>query len=244
MTSFDRQIDRMSKRSKPFSEGDESLHVVPDELVELGAGSFRSAESYERRRIVGSLAGTSANDVQFENGRFASVDLSKTRWHKLLLWHTQLEKCDLANARWANATMETVEMQRCRGTGFQFVDSRSFNSKFVSSKLNLAAFHGSTFHNCRFENCDLREANFESTELMDVVFRGCDLRLARLPNCSLKGVDLRGSQLTGIQVEPDQLRGACVDVAQLADLAVTFGLVIQALDETDCGAAWQKESGQ
>jgi uncharacterized protein YjbI with pentapeptide repeats len=242
MTSFDRHIERLSRLSEQGKEGDESLHVVPDVFVELVAGSFRSAESYERRRVVGSLAGTIAEDVQFENGRFASVDLSKTRWHKLLLWHTRLEKCDLANARWANAMMETVEMQRCRGTGFQFVDSRSFNCASVSSKLNLAAFHGSKFHNCRFVNCDLREANFESAELSDVVFRGCDLRLARFANCSLGSVDFRGSQISGIQVELDRLRGACVDIAQLTDLAATFGLVVKALDEDAAQATCLNET--
>jgi uncharacterized protein YjbI with pentapeptide repeats len=241
MIDPNRQIERKSKLSEQGNEGDESLHVVPDVFVELVASSFRSAESYAERRVVGSLAGTTADEVQFENGCFASVDLSNSRWHKLLLWHTRLEKCDLANARWANATLETVEMQKCRGTGFQFVDSRSFNSTFVASKFNLAAFHGSKFHHNRFEECDLREANFESADLKEVVFRNCDLRLARFPNCSLGSVDFRGSQLTGIQLDPDQLRGACVDIAQFADLATTFGLVVKALDADECDAASVEE---
>lgn len=244
MTDANRQIERKSTLAEQGNEGDEALHVVPHVFVELAVSSFRSAESYERRRLVGSLAGTNVDDVQFANGCFSAVDLSKTKWHRLLLWHTRLEKCDLANAHWKNATLETAQMDRCRGTGLQLIDARSIHSSFLRTKLNLAAFHGSKFQNDRFEDCDLREANFESVELENVVFRNCDLRLARFPNCRLHNVDFRGSQLAGMQVDPARLRGACVNIAQLADLATTFGLVVKALDADDCDARWLEEADQ
>src|SRR6185312_10867963 len=153
MTDDNRQIVRQSNLTDQGKEGYEHLHFVPDIFVELAASGFRSAESYVRRRLAGSLKETTAEDVEFEDGRFMSVDLSKTRWHNLQLRRTKLEKCDLANARWTNALLDEVEMQKCRGTGLQFLDLRSRNSVFLHSKLNLTAFHGSKFRSDRFEDC-------------------------------------------------------------------------------------------
>jgi len=208
----------------------EGLNVVPDDFVELASNEFRSAECYERRRLVGSLTGTTAHDVQFEEGRFSSVDLSKTRWKKLLLRKTWVEKCDLANARWADCVVEGTEFDRCRATGLQFVDSRSLNSKYRRCKLNLTAFHGSKFRDDEFENCDLREAIFEGVELANVKFRNCDLRLARFPNCAFERVDFRGSLLAGVQIDPMNLRGTCINAAQLLNLAGTVGLIVKEAD--------------
>ena len=233
MTEITRQVVRKGKLSDQGKEGDEHLHVVPDIFVELAANGFRSSESYEQRRLVGSLKETTAEDIQFDDGRFLSVDLSKTRWHNLHLGRTALEKCDLANARWTNPHFDQVQLQKCRGTGLQFLDLRSKNSRFLDSKLNLAAFHGSKFRGDRFENCDLRETNFEAVDLVDVVFRNCDLRSARFPNCSLRNVDLRGSHLAGMHIPPDQLRGACIDAAQLPDVAAIMGLVVRPFSERE-----------
>lgn len=117
MTDDNRQIVRKSNLADQGKEGDEHLHLVPDIFVELAANGFRSAECYERRRLAGSLKETTAEDVEFVDGRFMSVDLSKTRWHNLQLRRIKLEKCDLANARWTNAHLDEVQMQKCRGTG-------------------------------------------------------------------------------------------------------------------------------
>lgn len=233
MTDANRQIERLSKLADQGSEDDEALHIVPDHFVELAANAFSSADGDERRRLRGSLTATNADDVQFEDGCFLSVDLSKTRWHKTFLRNITLESCDLANAHWTNAILDASEVHKCRATGLQFVDSKSTNCLFRQSKLSLAAFHGSKFRDGRFENCDLSEANFEGAELMDVVFRNCDLRLGRFPNCILKNVDFRGSQLGGVQVDPARLRGACVTAAQLPDLAGIFGVIVASMDEAD-----------
>ncbi len=232
MTDANRQIVRKSTLAEQ-SHGDESHHILPDVFVELTANSFRSAECYERRRVSGSLSGTTADEIAFDDGRFVSVDLSKTRWAKLFLRRTNLETCDLANAHWTKAVLDAVDMYKCRAVGFQLVDSQSSNSVYRQSKLSLAAFHDSKFHGDRFENCDLKEAHFEGAALVDVVFRNCDLRLARFPNCTLENIDFRGSQLAGLQVEPSMLRGACVDATQLPDLAANFGLVVKALEDAD-----------
>jgi uncharacterized protein YjbI with pentapeptide repeats len=230
MTDANCQIERVIKLADKGEGDDESLRTVPDHFVELAANSFGASEVYGRR-LMGSLTGTTAEDIQFENGRFCSVDLSKTRWHKLLLREIRLDTCDLANARWTNAILDSIRLEKCRGTGLQLIDAKSTNAVFLHSKLNLTAFHGSRFYGNRFENCDLSEANFESVELTDVVFRNCDLCLARFPNCMLRNVDFRGSYLAGMQFDPAKLRGTCVDPAQLLDVAATMGLTVKSIEE-------------
>ena len=233
MTDANRQIERLVKLADKGKGDDTSLHIVPDHFVDLASNRFRLAESYERRRLLGSLTATNADDVQFEDGRFLSVDLSKTRWQKLLLHQIRMESCDLANAHWTNGILDTSEMHKCRATGFQFIDSKSTNCLFRQSKLSLAAFHGSKFCNDRFEDCDLSEANFEGAELVDVVFRSCDLRLARFPNCVLRNVDFRGSHLAEIQIDVAKLRGLIVDAVQLPDIAETLGLIVKTIADDE-----------
>ena len=99
MTDANRQISRQSTLADQGKDADASLDGVPDAFVELAANAVRSGECYEQRRMVGSWKDTTAEDVQFEVCRFSAIDLSKTQWRQMQLRCTQLEKCDLANAR-------------------------------------------------------------------------------------------------------------------------------------------------
>jgi uncharacterized protein YjbI with pentapeptide repeats len=206
---------------------DPSLYVVPDALVEMVANHLRSGESYERRVLTGSLAGTTFDGVEFDEAFFNSVNLSKSELRRVQLRKVRADKCDLANANWTNATFESVRWQKCRATGLQLVDANCLDVIFASCKFDLAAFHGSKFRSCRWEKCDLREANFEGVKLIDVTFRDCDLQAARFPNASLKNIDLRGSHLAGVTIDPGKLRGTRVEPRQLPDLADLVGLIVE-----------------
>jgi uncharacterized protein YjbI with pentapeptide repeats len=200
---------------------------------ELLPSAVRSAESFDRYCLHDcSLAGKDLEAIEFEQSILASVDFSKSKLRRFLLRDVRLEKCDLANCRWTNANFDAVEWEKCRATGLQLLDSICVDSNFVGCKLDISAFHGSRFRGCGWENCDLREANFEGVEFADVIFRNCDLRSARFPNSTLKNVDLRGSYLAGLSIEASQLRGARVEPNQLEDLASTFGIIVEHLDES------------
>jgi uncharacterized protein YjbI with pentapeptide repeats len=205
--------------------------VLPElnHLTELTSRELRSGECFERRRLVGSFAETTTEDLQLEQSAFLSADLSKIRWTCLVLHNCQVEKCDLANARWLNAAIDSVSFASCRATGIQLIDSKWLNSTCTATKFNLAAFHGAKLRDVSFENCDLREANFESAELTRVTFRNCDLKNARFPNCKFDQVDFRGSHLAGIQVDLASLQHACVDPTQLLDVAAALGICVRGM---------------
>jgi uncharacterized protein YjbI with pentapeptide repeats len=228
-----RQIVRKTSLARQGMDDDPAKAIVPNGFVDLAADRIRRAECYEQRAIRGgSLSGTAVVDVEFENCRFVTVDLSRTNWREVRLRQVRVGKCDLANALWSNASLESLEFDKCRGTGWQLLDAKVSEARFAGGKFNLAAFHGSTFRDCVWKNCDLREANFEGATLADIVFRNCDLRAARMPNCRLKNVDFRGSQLAGLQVDAGQLRGCLFEPRQLLDLADLFGVIVEPLDDT------------
>jgi uncharacterized protein YjbI with pentapeptide repeats len=209
------------------------VHSEPNLLTELTRTDLRSGECFERRRLVGSFAETTTEDLQLDESAFLSADLSKTCWTGLVLHNCQVEKCDLANARWPNSSIDSLRFASCRATGIQLIDSKWLNSTCTATKFNLAAFHGAKLRDGSFENCDLREANFESAELTRVTFRNCDLKNARFPNCKFDQVDFRGSHLAGIQVDLASLRHACIDPTQLLDIAATLGIRLRNLGENE-----------
>jgi uncharacterized protein YjbI with pentapeptide repeats len=202
------------------------------EVVPMAVNGIRSKESYDRRIVRhGSVSGTKAVEVEFDESIFDAVDLSKSKWTDFRLRKVRFLKCDLANAQWNDSTLDHVDISHSRATGMQLLDAKCADMVLSNCRMNLSSFHGSRFRNCRWENCDLRESNFEGVNLQDVVFRNCDLRAARFPNCSLKNIDLRGSILAGVHIDPHEMRDALVDPAQLLDLAELFGLRIEPLEE-------------
>ena len=167
-----------------------------------------------------------AQHLNFDQVMMQSVIFSKTDFKKVQVLDSRLTVCDLANAKWAEATFSRVELLGCHLTGFQCGEGLFQDVLFKECRCSFAQFALTKFKSVRFEDCDLSEANFFEADLSGVAFLNCDLQQADFARAKLVGADLRGSKIDGMRVGPGELKGATIDPAQAVAFVRGLGIMV------------------
>ena len=121
------------------------------------------------------LGGLAAEHVEFSGCRLTGCKLSGSELDKLNLVDVRLDRCDLANARWADALMTRVAITSSRLTGLAGPGMNLQHVTVTDSVLDFVSFRFAKFVRVEFSDCRLANADFVAADLRGTVFRRCDL---------------------------------------------------------------------
>jgi uncharacterized protein YjbI with pentapeptide repeats len=77
----------------------------------------------------------------------------------------EIERCDLANGFWRDATIDRTEFIGCRLTGLDIADASLRHVLMRECQGALISFRSATLKNSRLEDCSLTEADFQDAQL-------------------------------------------------------------------------------
>ncbi|WBQ06733.1 pentapeptide repeat-containing protein [Kribbella sp. CA-293567] len=121
------------------------------------------------------LGGLLAEHVEFSGCRLNRVNLGGSDLDKLILVDLELDHCDLANARWADASGTRLAITSSRLTGFAGPGVNLQHVTVRDSVLDFSSFRFAKFVKVEFTDCRLQSADFVSADLSGTIFRRCDL---------------------------------------------------------------------
>jgi uncharacterized protein YjbI with pentapeptide repeats len=165
-----------------------------------------------------------AEHLEISGCRLTRCDLGGSELEKAMLVDVVLDHCDLANARWSDASATRVQINSSRLTGFA---GPALNLQHVTvrdSVLDFSSFRFAKFVRAEFTDCRLQSADFVSADLSGTIFRGCDLSGAEFSQVKANGavfVDCTWDGTRGIV----SLGGATIANSSPIDaLAVTLAM--------------------
>ncbi|MFD7160214.1 pentapeptide repeat-containing protein [Kribbella sp. NPDC059898] len=121
------------------------------------------------------LSDTEAEHVEISGCRLTRSKLAGSELEKVLLVDTELTQCDLANSRWADASLTRVAVTGSRMIGFAGPGANFQHVTVRDTVLDFASFRFAKFQRAEFTDCRLQSADFVSADLTGATFRGCDL---------------------------------------------------------------------
>jgi uncharacterized protein YjbI with pentapeptide repeats len=116
-----------------------------------------------------------AEHVEFSGCRLTRCKLGGSDLDKLILVDVVLEHCDLANARWSDASATRLAVSSSRLTGFAGPGMSLQHTTIRDSVLDFSSFRFAKFVKVEFTDCRLQNADFVSADVSGTVFRRCDL---------------------------------------------------------------------
>ncbi|HEY0619524.1 MAG TPA: pentapeptide repeat-containing protein, partial [Kribbella sp.] len=116
-----------------------------------------------------------AEHVEFSGCRLTRCNLGGSDLDKLILVDVVLEHCDLANARWSDASATRLAVSSSRLTGFAGPGMSLQHTTIRDSVLDFSSFRFAKFVKVEFTDCRLQNADFVSADVSGTVFRRCDL---------------------------------------------------------------------
>jgi hypothetical protein len=130
-----------------------------------------------------------AEHVEFSGCRLTRCNLGGSDLDKLILVDVVLEHCDLANARWSDASATRLAVSSSRLTGFAGPGMSLQHTTIRDSVLDFSSFRFAKFVKVEFTDCRLQNADFVSADVSGTVYRrrvlpgpcvGCRLRRLHL----------------------------------------------------------------
>lgn len=177
------------------------------------------------------LGGLFAEHVELSGCRLTRVNLGGSELDKLILVDLELDHCDLANARWADASGTRLAISSSRLTGLAGPGLNLQHVTLRDSVLDFSSFRFAKFVKVEFTDCRLQGADFVSADLSGTVFRRCDLTGVEFSQATTTGavfVDCTWDGTRGI----GSLAGATIaNTSPIDTLAVTVAMA-QALGIT------------
>lgn len=165
-----------------------------------------------------------AEHVELSGCRLTRCNLGGSELDKLIVVDTVLANCDLANARWSDASATRVAISSSRLTGFAGPGVSLQHVTIRDSVLDFASFRFAKFVRVELSDCRLQNADFVSADLSGVSFRRCDLTAAEFSQVKATGatfVDCTWEGTRGVA----SLAGSTIANASPIDmLAVTNAL--------------------
>jgi uncharacterized protein YjbI with pentapeptide repeats len=170
------------------------------------------------------LSDVEAEHVEISGSRLTRCNLGGSELEKLIIVDLELNHCDLANARWSDASGTRVAISSSRLTGFAGPGMSLQHATVRDSVLDFSSFRFAKFHQVEFVDCRLQNADFVSADLSGTVFRRCDLTSVEFSQASAAGaifVDCTWDGTRGI----GSLAGATIANSSPIDtLAVTLAM--------------------
>lgn len=202
-----------------------------------------------RVNIVGaSLPGVNLSRLDLSRWRFESCDLAGTSFDRSSLEEAVFVSCrgaassfvgadmqeavieggDFHNASFLGASLGYVRLLRCKATGANFTDAKTFNIHMEEVKLSMALMPKASFRKNLLKKIDFTEADLAGCDFREAVFEGSSLRNAILDDCRFEKADLRGADLGGIALrDAARFKGAVISSDQAADLVRQLGLKVE-----------------
>ncbi len=183
------------------------------------------------------LSDVVARFVEISGGRLTKCKLGGSELEKAILVDVVLDHCDLANARWSDASGTRLAVTSSRLTGFAGPALTLQHVTFRDSVLDFSSFRFAKFTKVEFTDCRLQNADFVSADLTGTVFRRCDLTAVEFAQSRAPGatfIDCRWEDTKGIA----SLAGARIaNTSPIDTLAVTVAMAsalnITLTDPTD-----------
>jgi uncharacterized protein YjbI with pentapeptide repeats len=217
-------INKRNKTIKqPILSKQELEKGLPDDTLQEHAYYSKLALSLDN------FTEQEGHHLNFDQILFQNVLLSKTDLKKVQVLDSRFVACDLANAKWSEATFSRVELLGCHLTGFQCGEALLQDVLFKECRASFAQFALTKFKSVRFEDCDLSEANFFEADLSGVTFLNCNLQQGDFARAKLVGADLRGSKIDGMRVGPSELKGATIDPTQAVAFVRGLGITVDTM---------------
>lgn len=170
------------------------------------------------------LSELTAEHVEISGSRLTRCNLGGSDLAKLIVVDLELDHCDLANARWSDASGTRVAITSSRLTGFAGPGMSLQHATVTDSVLDFSSFRFAKFVKVEFTDCRLQSADFVSADLSGTVFRRCDLTSVEFSQATTKGavfVDCTWDGTRGI----GSLSGATIANSSPIDtLAVTVAM--------------------
>ena len=177
------------------------------------------------------LSELSAKHVELSGARLTRCNFGGSDLEKLILVDVVLDHCDLANARWSDASGTRLAVTSSRLTGFAGPGLTLQHVTLRDSVLDFSSFRFAKFTKVEFTDCRLQNADFVSADLTGTVFRRCDLTAVEFSQSRASGatfIDCRWEATKGIA----SLAGAQIaNTSPIDTLAVTIAMA-SALDIT------------
>jgi uncharacterized protein YjbI with pentapeptide repeats len=133
------------------------------------------------------LSDLEAEHVELSGCRLTRCKLAGSDLDKLILVDTELNQCDVANARWSDAVVTRLAITSSRLTGFAGPGMSLQHATIRDSVLDFGSFRFAKFVKVEFSDCRLQNADFVSADLSGTVFRGCALTGAEFSQVKATG---------------------------------------------------------
>jgi uncharacterized protein YjbI with pentapeptide repeats len=172
-----------------------------------------------------------AEHVEFSGCRLTRCTLGGSDLDKLILVDVVLDHCDLANARWSDASATRLAISSSRLTGFAGPGMSLQHTTILDSVLDFSSFRFAKFVKVEVTDCRLQNADFVSADLSGTIFRRCDLTAAEFSQVRARGavfVDCTWDGTRGI----GSLAGATIANASPIDSLAVAAAMASALDIT------------
>ncbi|MDX6251470.1 MAG: hypothetical protein QOF10_4830 [Kribbellaceae bacterium] len=170
-----------------------------------------------------------AEHVEFSGCRLTTCKLGGSDLDKLILVDVVLEHCDLANARWSDASATRLAVSSSRLTGFAGPGMSLQHTTIRDSVLDFSSFRFAKFVKVEFTDCRLQNADFVSADVSGTVFRRCDLTAVEFSQVRASGavfVDCTWDGTRGI----GSLAGATIANSSPIDSLAVAAAMASALD--------------
>lgn len=165
------------------------------------------------------LSGREAMNAEVDECQYRDVNLSQVSLRRATIRDAGFERCDLANLRARDSSMNRVAVRSSRMTGFSWLAGDLRDVTFDDCRVDLASFAGSKLTHVVFTGCRLEQADFGGADLSRARFERCDLSGAQFSGARMTGTRLSGCDLTGIN-GITSLRGSIIDSTDAIALAV------------------------
>lgn len=176
---------------KPASR--KALVAAPRLSAQLDEGSITVDGVEDEERLTDlaltdlDLSDLAAEHVEISGCRLTKCKLGGSDLEKLILVDTVLEHCDLANARWSDASATRLAVSSSRLTGFGGPGLNLQHTTIRDSVLDFSSFRFAKFVRVELTDCRLQSADFVSADLSGTVFRRCDLTSAEFSQVKASG---------------------------------------------------------
>jgi uncharacterized protein YjbI with pentapeptide repeats len=170
-----------------------------------------------------------AEHVEFSGCRLTRCNLGGSDLDKPILVDVVLEHCDLANARWSDASATRLAVSSSRLTGFAGPGMSLQHTTIRDSVLDFSSFRFAKFVKVEFTDCRLQNADFVSADVSGTVFRRCDLTAVEFSQVRASGavfVDCTWDGTRGI----GSLAGATIANSSPIDSLAVAAAMASALD--------------
>jgi uncharacterized protein YjbI with pentapeptide repeats len=197
---------------------------LPDELATASATDADLHDGVVHAALAVSdldLSGREAADAEFDQCRYAGVNLGNVALRRATIRDVEFNRCDLANMRARDSSLLRVAITASRMTGVSWLACTLRDVALDGSRIDFASFFGTKFTDVTFTNCRLEQANFGDADLSGLRFDDCNLTGAQFSGAKLTGTRFSGCDLTGIS-GVSSMRGAIVATSDAITLARIF----------------------